>query len=321
MHEKPLIVYPDADGDEETLYPELFERLRNVATVRIYHGRPTNDDDYIARIKDANGILLGWDLPGRVMQHARQLQVISFTGVGADRFVDLQQSKQRNITVCNCPGYSDITVAEHTIALLLALCRHIPTLNRNIRTGTWQSNTQALELHGKHIGLIGFGGIGKRFSQLCHAFGMHVSVWTRSMNKDYEKQYGVRIRALEDLYANCDVISLHLAANRATENLIDRAAFDSMRDGTILINTARAELVNEKAMLEALRSGKLSGAALDVYHQEPLTAEHPLTTLPNVVLTPHTGYDTPESVARLYQMGTDNLIKYFSDQPVNVIGE
>ena len=185
MNHKPLVVYPDADGDEETLYPALFRRLRETVELRVHCGRPATEAEYVERIRDARGILLGWDLPADVMQHARDLEVVSFTGVGASRFIDMPQAGRRNITVCNCPGYSDITVAEHTMALLLSLCRHIPALNSTIRTGGWQNQTQAVELHGKHIGLIGFGGIGKRFSHLCKAFGMQVSVWTRSMHKDY----------------------------------------------------------------------------------------------------------------------------------------
>ena len=321
MNDKPLVVYPDADGDEETLYPALFQRLRETVELRVHCGRPATEAEYVERIRDARGILLGWDLPADVMQHASDLEVISFTGVGASRFIDMSQAGRRNITVCNCPSYSDITVAEHTMALLLSLCRHIPALNSAIRTGSWQNQSQAVELHGKHIGLIGFGGIGKRFSQLCKAFGMQVSVWTRSMNKAYEADYGVAICSLEALYANCDVISLHLAANRETQGLVDQRAFDAMRDGTLLINTARAELIDEQALLDALQSGRLAGAGLDVFHEEPLAASHPLCSLPNVVMTPHTGFNTPESVARLYQIGIDNLIGYFNGKATNVIDE
>ncbi|MGB1257564.1 MAG: 2-hydroxyacid dehydrogenase [Thiolinea sp.] len=320
MAEKPLIVYPDADGDEEVLYKEQFAHLRNIANLKIYTGQPGSHEEYIERIAGAQGLLLGWGLPAEVMQQADKLEVISFTGVGADKFIDTNQAAAQNIVVCNCPGYSDITVAEHTMALLLSVCRHIPKYDHEMRNGSWQPDKPAIELHGKCIGLVGFGGIGRQFSQLCKAFGMRVLVWTRSMNPELEKQYGVELCALETIYQHCDVISLHLASNVQTAGLIDQTAFDTMRTGTILINTARAELVNENALIQALQTGKLSAAALDVFHDEPLPSEHPLTEMKNVVLTPHIGYNTPEAVSRLFEIATDNLISYFRGEVQNQIG-
>ena len=319
MTEKPLIVYPDADGDEEALYKEQFARLREVANLKVYKGRPGSIEEYIERIADAHGLLLGWDLPVEVMQQTDSLEVISFTGVGVDKFIDIDQAGAQNIIVCNCPGYSDITVAEHTMALLLSVCRHIPGLDREIRSGNWKSDRTAIELHGKCIGLLGFGGIGRQFSQLCKAFGMRVLVWTRSMDPKLENRYGVEICALEDIYKRCEFISLHLACNSQTEGIIDQSAFDAMDTGTILINTARAELVEESALIHALQIGKLGAAALDVFHDEPLPLKHPLTEMENVVLTPHIGYNTPEAVSRLFDIAVDNLIGYFQGEPQNQI--
>ena len=318
MTEKPLIVYPDADGDEEALYKEQFARLRAVADLKIYSGRPCSTEEYVERIAGAQGLLLGWDLPVEVMQQADNLEVISFTGVGADKFIDIDQAAAQKIIVCNCPGYSDITVAEHTMALLLAVCRHIPDYDRDIRNGRWASDRASVELHGKCIGLVGFGGIGRQFSQLCKAFGMQVLVWTRSMKPELQHKYGVELCTLEEIYQRCDIISLHLASNSQTQGIIDQDAFDAMGMGTILINTARAELVEEGALIQALRVGKLGAAALDVFHDEPLPLlEHPLTAMKNVVLTPHIGYNTPEAVSRLFEIATDNLVSYFQGETRN----
>lgn len=319
MKHRPLVVYPDADGDEEKLYPSQFSRIRKVADLKVYHGQPDSNQDYVDRIKDAQGILLGWDLPGEVMRQAPDLKVISFTGIGVSKFVDMDQARNRHITVCNCPGYSNVTVAEHTMAQLLSLCRDIPNLDRHTRNGLWKPESAAMELQGKNIGLIGFGGIGQQFSQLCKAFGMNVFVWTRSMNPEYASKFGVQLCSQEEIYKRCAIISLHLASNPQTEGTIDHAAFDAMQSGTLFINTARAELVIEDAMIHALQTGKLRAAALDVFHQEPLPSGHPLLKMENVVLTPHVGYNTPEAVSRLYAIASDNLVSYFSGNPVNVV--
>ncbi len=319
MNNRPLIVYPDADGDEEKLYPSQFSSIRNIADLKVYHGRPGSTEEYADRIKSAQGILLGWDLPGEVMRHAADLEIVSFTGVGASKFVDMDLARDRGITVCNCPGYSDVTVAEHTMALLLSLCRNIPVQDRHTRDGCWKLDLAAMELHGKNIGLIGFGGIGQHFSRLCKAFGMNVYVWTRSMDPEYSNKFGVKLCSLEEIYKCCKIISLHLASNPQTKNIVDQAAFEAMQPGTLFINTARAELVLENAMIHALQTGKLLGAALDVFHEEPLPTGHPLTKMDNVILTPHIGYNTPEAVSRLYKIASDNLVSYFSGQPVNVV--
>ncbi|MGI9318130.1 MAG: 2-hydroxyacid dehydrogenase [bacterium] len=319
MKEKPLVVYPDADGNEEELYPEQFARIREVANLKIYRGQPDSHEEYIQRIGDAQGVFLGWDLPGEVMRQAGKLEVISFTGIGVNKFVDMEQARERNISVCNCPGYSDITVAEHTMALLLSLSRGVPGLDHDIRNGIWKSQSTAMELHGKQIGLVGFGGIGQWFSGLCMAFGMNVLVWTRSMNSEYESRFGVQLCSLNEIYENCPIISLHLSSNPQTEGIIDHEAFNAMQPGTMLINTARAELIVEDALIRALQSGRLSAAALDVFHQEPLPAGHPLTEMQNVVLTPHIGYNTPEAVSRLYEIAAENIVSYFQGKPANTV--
>jgi len=319
MIEKPLIVYPDADGDEEELYAKQFARIREVANLKIHTGRPASNEEYIQRITDAHGILLGWDLPSEVMQFAANLELISFTGVGVSKFVDMAQAANRNITVCNCPGYSDITVAEHAMALLLSVCRHIPRLDQEMHNGKWKSSLAPIELYGKNIGLIGFGGIGQQFSQLCRAFGMHVMVWTRSMNPAYPSRFDIELCDLEEIYQRCKMISLHLTCIPETEGIVDHNAFDSMNNGTILINTARAELVDEKALIQALESGRLAAAALDVFHEEPLPAAHPLTAMQNVILTPHTGYNTAEAVSRLFSIAADNIVSFYHGEPQNQV--
>ncbi len=319
MSSRIKITYPDADGNEIALHARHFERLRTFADLEIYVGRPGSTREYLHRVAHAQGILLGWDLPGDVMRSAENLEVISFSGVGADKFVDMDQARERNITVCNCPGYSDITVGEHTLALLLSVCRQLPRLNRELKSGIWDQSTDLVELHGKKIGLIGFGGIGKHVARLCNAFGMNVHVWTRSMNPDLETRYDITLCTLEELYASCPIVSLHLASNEETHGIIDPAALQSMQPGSILINTARAELVQEEALIESLQSGHLAAAGIDVFHQEPLPFDHPFASMDNIIVTPHVAYHTAQAVDRLFEIAVDNLESYFNGKPMNVV--
>ena len=139
------------------------------------------------------------------------------------------------------------------------------------------------------------------------------------MNPDYEIKYGVSLCPLEELLSDSDIISLHLTSNSQTQNIIDQAAFSRMRDGVIFLNTARAELVDETAMISALKSGQISGAGLDVFHAEPLPDSNPLVAMDNVVITPHIAYNTPGATHRLFEIAVENLENYFSGNPINIV--
>ena len=319
MKDKPKIVYPDASESEGTVFAPLFQRLDSIADFSVFTGRPASTAEFTARIGNARGILLGWDLPLEVMAQCRELEVISFTGIGVDKYVDLDLAHQQGITVCNCPGYSDVTVAEHTLALLLAVTRHIPELDQALRTGNWNQSLPAIELYGKTIGLVGFGGIVRHLAGLCRAFGLEVKVWNRTENRAWETQYDVTCCTLDELYASSDIVSLHLASNSQTEGFVNQHSFEQMKDGVILLNTARGELVVEQDMMTALQSGKISAAGLDVFHDEPVAPDHPILKLENVVLSPHVGFNTPEAVYRLFDIGVTNLEKYFAGEPVNIV--
>ena len=311
-------VYPDADKDE-SLQDQKFAPLKKIGALSLHHGRSADDNEYVERIKEASAILLGWDLPASVMVKAPHLEVVSFTGIGAGKFVDLKVARERNITVCNCPGYSDNTVAEHALALLLACVRHIPRLDKRLRAGAWDQSLLGMELRGKRLGLIGFGGIGARFAEIARALGMVVTVWTRNPSPKRAARHGVEFAALNDVLASSDVISVHLTSSPDTEKFIDATAIARMKEGVVFINTARAEIVDEAALLDALTSQRILSAGLDVFMDEPLLPEHPYNALDNVVITPHIGYRTPDATATLYQIGIENILSFYRGEPVNVI--
>jgi D-3-phosphoglycerate dehydrogenase len=316
---KPHIVYPDAGDDaRDILIGERLKRLTDAGDFDVHYGRPENNEQYLERIQNSAAILLGWDLPAEVMEQTSVLQVVSFTGIGVAKFVDLELAKTKGITVCNCPGYSDNTVAEHALALTLAAARQIPKLDKAMRDGEW-APSMGMELSGKQLGLIGFGGIAVRFAKMAKALGMKVVVWTRNPSDERAARHGVEFLPLEEVLATSDVVSVHLASNDATRGFVNRTCFEQLNAEAIFINTARGEVIDEQALIDTLAEGKIRGAGVDVFAEEPLPAGHPLTALDNVVLSPHVAYSTPEAEAALFDIGIDNIVKYFEDNPINVV--
>lgn len=311
-------VYPDADKDESH-EDSKFDHLKSIGDFSLAYGRSADDDEYVSRIKDATAILLGWDLPASVMVQAPNLEVVSFTGIGAGKFVDLDLARERNITVCNCPGYSDNTVAEHALALLLACVRHVPRLDKQLRAGEWDQSLSGMELRGKRLGLIGFGGIGARFAEIAKALGMVVAVWTKNPSPERAARHGVEFGDLDEIVSSSDVISLHLTSSPETEGFIDARVIEKFKPGVVFINTARAEIVDEMALVDALARGHVLSAGVDVFMDEPLPAGHPYSELDNVVITPHIGYRTPDATTTLYQIGVENIVSFYRGEPINVV--
>ena len=316
----PKIVYPDAGENlDDELSEESRRRLDGLGGLAVHYGRPESDEDYLRRIGGARAILLGWDLPATVMLAAPALELVVFTGIGAARFVDLPRAAEKGVTVCNCPGYSDNTVAEHALALLLAAARHVPQLDSDLRAGRWNQSAMGMELRGKVLGIVGFGGIGQRFAALAKAIGMQILAWTRNPDPERARAAEVEFVALDRLLAESDAISLHVAGTPETEGMIDAAAIARMKSGVVLVNTARGELVDEEALIDALGSGRIRAAGIDVYREEPLPPSHPLLSLDNVALTPHVGYNTPEATVALHDIAVECLVRYFEGNPVNVV--
>ena len=313
------IVYPDAGADlARLIVGERLARLETLGRFEVHQGRPVDAQDFVARIGDAHAVLLGWDIPVDAMRRAPNLEVISFTGTGAADFVDLEEATRLGITVTNTPGYAANTVAEHALALLLAVARSIPGHARSMRAGEWLQ-TPGFELRGRTLGLVGLGGIGARFAEMARALGMRVIAWTRTPDPARAARHGVEFMELDDVLATSDVVSLHLALTPGTAGLLGADRLDRMKPGAVLVNTARAGLVDEAALIARLADGRIAAAGLDVYDREPLPGDHPLRALDNVVLTPHVAYNTPEATEALFDMAIDNLVDYFAGNPANVV--
>lgn len=228
------------------------------------------------------------------------LKHIVFLGTGAGSFIDLAAAAQHGIKVSTIKGYGDTTVAEHAMGLVFAAARHIATMHAHLRSGRW-TTMQGIQLRGKTLGLIGLGGIGREMARIGQGVGLRTVAWNRTILPDSP----VPILDLDELLATSDIVSLHLALNDATRHFIDRDRLARLKPGAILINTARAGIVDQAAVIERLVAGSLAHYATDVFLEEPLSPDEPLLRVPNVTLTAHAGYNTPEAAMTMYRRAID----------------
>jgi D-3-phosphoglycerate dehydrogenase / 2-oxoglutarate reductase len=240
-------------------------------------------------------------LPAGIAAKCETLKHVVFLGTGARSYMNPEELAQRGIAVHIIKGYGDTAVAECAIALMWACAKGFGEMDRGIREGQWLRR-DAIQLTGKTFGLIGFGGIAAEAARLALGCGMKVVAWNRTP-KTYP---GVAFVPLEQLLNESQVVSLHLLLNDDTRNFLSRERIDMMRPGAILINTARGALLDEDALVGALRSGRLAHAGLDVFAVEPLPADHPLTKLPNVTLSTHSAFRTPEASENLIGAALDH---------------
>lgn len=258
---------------------------------------PAKDLAAIRRtLREAAGWLLrsGTQVTGELLEAAPQLKVIGRAGVGVDN-VDVEAATRRGVLVMNTPGGNAVSVAEHTLALLLALARRVPAADRSTRTGEWRkSEFSGYELKGKTLGLAGLGRIGQEVARRGLAFEMEVIAHDPFVAAALARDLGVELVSLEELLGRSDFISLHVALTPETQNLLNRERLARCKRGVLLINTARGELVDEAALAEALGRGQVAGAALDVFSLEP-PRDSPLLKLPNVIATPHIAGSTAEA--------------------------
>jgi D-3-phosphoglycerate dehydrogenase / 2-oxoglutarate reductase len=237
-------------------------------------------------------------MPTDLVAQCDALKHIVFLGTGPSSYMNVAELEARGIRVHTIKGYGDTAVAEHAIALMFAASRDVAQMDRLIRSGTW-STQEGVQLRGKTLGIIGLGGIGREVLRIGRGLGMDVIAWNRT------KQAGEPLVELDELLARADVISLHLALNDGTRGLLGPAQVARMKPGVILINTARAALVDEAALLDGLRSGRIRHAGLDVFHAEPLRRDHPFASMENVTLTAHAGFRTLEASMILLRRSID----------------
>ena len=275
----------------------IFERLEKPGDPRMrIHRDPDITPDQWPKILDGAEIAVvdHTALPTEIARQCSGLKHVVFLGTGARSYMNPEELAELGIEVHLIKGYGDTAVAECAIALMWAAARGIAQMDREMRAGNWLRE-DGMQLTGKTLGLIGFGGIAAEVARIALGSGMRVTAWNRTP----KRFAGVDFVALEKLLAESDVVSLHLLLNDDTRGFITRQRIAAMKTGVILVNTARGALVDEDAMIEALKSDHIRHAGLDVFNTEPLPMDHPLTKLPNVTLSAHSAFRTPEASVNL----------------------
>jgi D-3-phosphoglycerate dehydrogenase len=254
-------------------------------------------EELIDQVGDAHGLIIrsGVKITPEVFAAAPNLKAVARAGVGVDN-IDLQAATEHGVIVMNTPGGNTISTAEHTFGLMLALARHIPQGNASLKEGRWDRKLyMGVELMGKTLGIIGFGRIGREIASRAQAFGMTVIAHDPFVPGDIFEVTKVKRVALEELYAESDFISLHSLITDETRGMINAETIATMKDGVRIINAARGALIKENDLAEAIKSGKVAGAALDVYDPEPPNPDNPLIGLPEVIDTPHLAASTKDA--------------------------
>jgi phosphoglycerate dehydrogenase-like enzyme len=274
----------------------LVERLRGYDVVVAMRERTPLDRDTIAALPD--------------------LKLIVTTGLG-NAVIDIHAAGERGVTVCGTYGIVSNT-AELAWGLIIGLLRHIPAEDARIRNGGWQ-HTMGGDLAGRTLGLLGLGHTGTIMARVGAAFGMNVIAWSQNLTAELAAEHGATLVAKDKLFEMADVLSVHLILSDRTRALVGAAELARMKPSSVLINTSRGPIVDEAALIQALREGRISGAALDVYDVEPLPVDHALRGLPNVVLTPHIGYVTENCYRIFFDEIVDDIGAWLRGTPVRVL--
>jgi phosphoglycerate dehydrogenase-like enzyme len=251
-----------------------------------------------------------------LLERLPNLRLLVTTG-GRNAAIDLEACRARGITVSGT-GNVGAPTAELAWGLILALVKRIPAEERALRAGAWQTGlTEGLA--GKRLGVVGLGKLGTQVARVGQAFGMEVVAWSQNLTAERAAEGGVRRVEKQELFATSDVVSLHLVLGERTRGVVGAAELNAMKPTAWFVNTSRAGLVDEPALLAVLREQRIAGAGLDVFPIEPLPAHHPLLTLPNVVLTPHLGYVTRENYAVFYRDALEDILAWKAGAPVRVL--
>lgn len=285
-----VLVTPTSYGKHD---PTLKTTLEETVGEVIYNdkGRPLTSEELQALLPEIDGYIAGLDfIDGDALASTNRLKVIARYGAGVDR-VDLIAARAKDIIVTNTPGANASAVAELTIGLMLAAARNIPMASNATRQGEWP-RLSGISLEGKTIGLLGFGAIGREVARRLQGFGCNIIVHDPFVNAETAKSYSATLKDQTTVISQSDFLSLHVPVVDDTRRMVNTVFLEKMKSGSILINTARGELIDEGALLQALQSGHLHGAALDAFSEEPPDANHPLLQLPQVIATPHTGAHT-----------------------------
>lgn len=302
-----------------------WEGIKKFGELTVHDLTGPSPENVVKTIGDAEIVLTNkTPLPKEVLEKAVSLKYIGVLATGYN-VVDTTAARELGITVTNIPTYGTTAVAQMTLALLLEMCHHVGEHNRAVKQGEWSKNKNfcfwkypLIELDGKTMGIIGFGRIGQATSKLAQAFGMNILI-SGSRKKPGLETSNCKYVDMNELLAKSDVISLHCPLTPETECIINVSNISKMKDGVMIINTSRGQLVEEQDLCDALESGKVAGAAVDVVSSEPIVDSNPLLKAKNCIITPHIAWAPKESRSRLMDTSVENLAAFLNGKPVNVV--
>ena len=281
--------------------------------------RPLAEEERVAALQPFEVLVIMRErtpFPAALLERLPNLRLLVTTG-GRNAAIELEACRARGITVCGT-GNVGAPTAELAWGLILALVKRIPAEERALRAGAWQTGlTEGLA--GKRLGLVGLGKLGTQVARVGQAFGMEVVAWSQNLTAERAAEVGVRRVEKQELFVTSDVVSLHLVLGERTRGIVGAGELSAMKPTAWFVNTSRAGLVDEPALLTVLRERRIAGAGLDVFPIEPLPAHHPLLTLPNVVLTPHLGYVTRENYAVFYRDALEDILAWRAGTPVRLL--
>jgi phosphoglycerate dehydrogenase-like enzyme len=315
-----VIVVPD-DFPSVFNGTEAHTRAKQLGEVRVYTERGADDERELIRRIDSARVAINIRAHARftntVFDACPALKLVSVWGTGTDN-IDLNGAGMRGITVCNTPGINAFAVAEHALTLMLVVARKVTLLDAEMRKGRWPRE-MLTQLLGKTLGVFGMGAIGKRMVALGRGIGMTVLGWSAQGDEARIRSAGARPASKEQILTTADVISLHVRTTTETRGFIGRKEFALMKPTAILVNTGRGALVDRDALLSALAERRILGAGLDVFHQEPLPADDPVLSLPNVVVSPHNAGQTPEVIRDGLLAAVQNAENFLKGKPTNLV--
>lgn len=311
-----LVIIEPLGVEKEKLLEIAKEKLSDEIEIVSYDTKVTDTESLIERGKDADIIVVA-NLPLNedVICGCKKLKLLSVAFTGVDH-IPLKLCKERGILVCNCAGYSTAAVSDLVFGMLISLYRNIAACDHAVRNEGTKDGLVGFELEGKKFGIIGVGAIGTRVARIAGAFGCEIYAYSRTK----KEMDGVKFVALEELLSTCDIISLHVPLNEETRHFIDKEKLALMKENAVLINTARGPVVDSAALAEALNTGKIAGACVDVFENEPpVEASHPLFHAKNILVTPHVAFATKEAMIKRAHIAFENVRAWENEKPQNIM--
>jgi phosphoglycerate dehydrogenase-like enzyme len=305
--------------DHVDLKGKHIKKLRSLGELKVFKDPPRDAEELKTRIQEADIVIVGWsNLTRAVLDSARRLKMISIWATTC-HYVDLEAAKEKDIVVTHVPGYATESVAEYTFALLLTAIRKLTRADKHVRNGNfdWRS-FGGTELSGKTLGIIGTGAIGFRVAEIGRSFKMRLLGYDKYPNPERAEDVGLLYVDLTTLLKESDVITNHVTLTSETEKLIGKKEIARMKDGVVIVNTSQGKVIDEGALIDALKSGKISSAGLDVFEDEPPSKNNPLFRLENTVLSPHIGFNTVQAEARCSDICVENVVNFVEGKRQNV---